>query len=197
MRRTSPPFRGTSEASAVSGRHPRTTRMSLGGGDVPSGHRRRRIGQKQQSRPGQTRGHDSPHRRQWIKSQPRRLNVAPENQSEHTPECPNRELASPSAPPRPRTRAATAAGALVKNNKSRPGQTRGHDSHRAAGALRSSTPRARDRSEIAHAGVPSRFANCPARPIVPHTSSSSEAARLDEVVVFRSQYMTLGANFRR
>ena len=43
--------------------------------------------------------------------------VRPENQSEHTPVCPNRVLTSPSAAPRPRTSAATAAGAFVKNNK--------------------------------------------------------------------------------
>ena len=44
-----------------------------------SGHRRRRIQQTEQPpAPGQTRGHDSPDRRQWIK-------VRPENQSEHTP----------------------------------------------------------------------------------------------------------------
>ncbi len=43
---------------------------------------------------------------------------------------------------------------------------------------KSATPRARVSAANMANAAPSRFANCPARPIVPPTSSSSEAARL-------------------
>ena len=51
--------------------------------------------------------------------------VRPENQSEHTPQGPTRDVASPLEPPRPRASAATAA---IKNNNRRRGQALGHDS---------------------------------------------------------------------
>src|SRR5271155_4073943 len=58
-RQTPPPFRGASETSAVSGHHPRTTRMSLGGGECRVGraaapwdhHRRRGAGPSPPPRP--------------------------------------------------------------------------------------------------------------------------------------------------
>ena len=85
--------------------------------DLSGQRRRHHFAKKNNRRTGQMRGHDSPDRRQWIKS-------GPKIESGHTPVSLRARSKARRAPPRPRSSAPKAAGAFRKKtnpaNRNRP-----------------------------------------------------------------------------